>query len=121
MMIRSMPPASAHLADRPMPAPPPTIGRPAATWARSRRRHSSRVNMRCLRSYLVPCTSYSLHGVTPMAVLLIGTLDTKGVEFQFVRDLLQEAGVATLVADAGVMAPPLFAPDVARERLFAAV
>src|SRR3954453_23781463 len=44
MMIRSMPPASAHLADRPMPAPPPMTGRPAATWARRRRRHSSRVN-----------------------------------------------------------------------------
>src|SRR5262249_30540022 len=44
MMIRSMPPSSAHLADRPMPAPPPMIGRPAATWARRRWRHSSRVN-----------------------------------------------------------------------------
>src|SRR5262249_55974703 len=38
MTIRSMPPASAHLADRPVPAPPPTIGRPAATWARRRSR-----------------------------------------------------------------------------------
>src|SRR5262245_56509985 len=45
MMIRSMPPASAHLALKPVPAPPPMIGRPAATWARSRVRHSSRVNM----------------------------------------------------------------------------
>src|SRR5438552_2231707 len=43
MMIRSMPPASAHLALMPVPAPPPMIGLPAATWARSRRRHSSRV------------------------------------------------------------------------------
>jgi uncharacterized protein (UPF0261 family) len=30
-----------------------------------------------------------------MPVLLIGTLDTKGVEFQFVCDLLHQAGVAT--------------------------
>src|SRR5581483_6287978 len=45
MMIRSMPPSSAHLADSPVPAPPPTIGRPAATWARSRARISSRGNM----------------------------------------------------------------------------
>ena len=43
MMMRSMPPASAHLAQMPVPAPPPMIGRPAATWARSRARHSSRV------------------------------------------------------------------------------
>jgi uncharacterized protein (UPF0261 family) len=55
-----------------------------------------------------------------MSVLLIGTLDTKGVEFQFVRDLLREAGVATLVLDAGVLGPPYFTPDVPRERVFAA-
>jgi uncharacterized protein (UPF0261 family) len=55
-----------------------------------------------------------------MSVLLIGTLDTKGVEFQFVRDLLNEAGVGTFVIDAGVMRPPHFAPDLPRERVFAA-
>jgi uncharacterized protein (UPF0261 family) len=55
-----------------------------------------------------------------MSVLLVGTLDTKGVEFQFVRDLLHEAGVATLVIDAGVIGPPHFTPDVPRERVFAA-
>ncbi len=55
-----------------------------------------------------------------MAVLLVGTLDTKGVEFQFVRDLLNQAGVDTVVIDAGVMGPPYFAPDVPRERVFAA-
>src|SRR5262249_33376037 len=43
MMIRSMPPASAHLALMPVPAPPPIIGLPAATWARRRSRHCSRV------------------------------------------------------------------------------
>lgn len=55
-----------------------------------------------------------------MPVLLVGTLDTKGVEFQFVRDLLNEAGVGTLVIDAGVMGPPHFTPDIPRERVFAA-
>ncbi len=30
MTIRSMPPASSHLAERPVPAPPPTIGSPRA-------------------------------------------------------------------------------------------
>ena len=34
-----------------------------------------------------------------MAVLLIGTLDTKGVEFQYVRDILRAAGVDVLVLD----------------------
>src|SRR6186997_1346658 len=33
MMIRSIPPASSALAERPVPAPPPTIGRPSAIIA----------------------------------------------------------------------------------------
>lgn len=53
-----------------------------------------------------------------MAVLLVGTLDTKGVEFQFVRDLLRDAGLATLVMDAGVQGPPVFLPDFSREEVF---
>jgi uncharacterized protein (UPF0261 family) len=55
-----------------------------------------------------------------MPVLLIGTLDTKGVEFQFVRDLLRQAGLATLVLDAGVLGPPAFPPDIPREEVYAA-
>jgi uncharacterized protein (UPF0261 family) len=55
-----------------------------------------------------------------MPVLLIGTLDTKGVEFQFVHDLLDQAGVDTLVIDVGVLGSPQFPPDVPRERVFAA-
>lgn len=54
-----------------------------------------------------------------MSVLLIGTLDTKGVEFAFVRDRLRAAGAPVLVADAGVLGPPAFVPDVSREELFA--
>jgi uncharacterized protein (UPF0261 family) len=55
-----------------------------------------------------------------MPVLLIGTLDTKGVEFQLVRDLLQSAGVDCLVLDAGVLNAPLFAPDIGREEVYRA-
>ncbi|VTT98391.1 Uncharacterized protein OS=Pirellula staleyi (strain ATCC 27377 / DSM 6068 / ICPB 4128) GN=Psta_2898 PE=4 SV=1: UPF0261 [Gemmataceae bacterium] len=53
-----------------------------------------------------------------MSVLLIGTLDTKGAEFAHVRDRLRAAGVAVTLADAGVVAPPTFAPDVSREQVF---
>ncbi len=53
-----------------------------------------------------------------MAVILLGTLDTKGVEFQFVRDLVRQAGLATLVIDAGVQGPPAFGPDISREEVF---
>jgi uncharacterized protein (UPF0261 family) len=55
-----------------------------------------------------------------MPVILIGTLDTKGAEYAFVRDLLHAAGVSTLVIDAGVTGPPHFEPDVPRERVYAA-
>jgi uncharacterized protein (UPF0261 family) len=55
-----------------------------------------------------------------MAVVLIGTLDTKGSEFQFIHQLLQESGIDTLVVDAGVLGPPLFEPDISREELYRA-
>jgi uncharacterized protein (UPF0261 family) len=45
-------------------------------------------------------------------VVLIGTLDTKGREYAFVRDRLREAGVDVLVADVGVLREPPFEPDV---------
>src|SRR5262245_30353189 len=55
-----------------------------------------------------------------MPVLLIGTLDTKGTEVAFVRDLLAKAGVSTLVLDAGVLGPPGFQPDISRDQVYAA-
>src|SRR5579885_1839988 len=54
-----------------------------------------------------------------MAVLLIGTLDTKGVELRFVRDVLKRFSLETIVVNAGVQ-PPAFEPDISAERLFAA-
>jgi uncharacterized protein (UPF0261 family) len=55
-----------------------------------------------------------------MAVVLIGTLDTKGTEIGFVRDLLRQQGIQTLIIDAGVIGSPAVEPDIKRERLFAA-
>lgn len=55
-----------------------------------------------------------------MAVLLIGTFDTKGTELQFVRDRLLEAGVDVLTLDAGVLGAPSFPVDVTREEVFLA-
>jgi uncharacterized protein (UPF0261 family) len=45
-------------------------------------------------------------------VVLIGTLDTKGREYAFVRDRLAEASVEPFVVDVGVLGEPSFAPDV---------
>ena len=44
-------------------------------------------------------------------VLLIGTLDTKGREYAYVRDLIRARGLETFVLDAGVLGEPVFAPD----------
>ena len=53
-------------------------------------------------------------------VVLVGTLDTKGREYAFLRDRLHAAGVATILVDAGIMGPPLVEPDVTREEVAAA-
>lgn len=55
-----------------------------------------------------------------MAVVLIGTLDTKGIELGFVRDILRQRGLATLVIDAGSLGSPKMAPDIDRGRVFRA-
>src|SRR5438874_11625576 len=48
------------------------------------------------------------------AVLLIGTLDTKGAEIAFVRDCLrQDHGLPVLVLDSGILGEPLgIAPEI---------
>jgi uncharacterized protein (UPF0261 family) len=44
-------------------------------------------------------------------VMLLGTLDTKGREYAFVRDLIKARGLNTFVLDAGVLGEPTFTPD----------
>jgi uncharacterized protein (UPF0261 family) len=51
------------------------------------------------------------------SILVVGTLDTKGNEVQFLRDRLIAAGFATTVVDIGVLGPPVFQPDVPREEI----
>src|SRR3954451_12398380 len=50
-------------------------------------------------------------------VVLVGTLDTKGVEYGFLRDRLREAGVDVVLVAAGVLAQPQIEPDVRREEV----
>ena len=56
-----------------------------------------------------------------MAVILFGTLDTKGAELGFVRDLLRAQGLATVVVDVGSLGPPTIEPDVPREEVLRGV
>ena len=46
------------------------------------------------------------------AVVLIGTLDTKGEEYAFVQSVIEAHGCATLVVDAGVPPSPAYKADV---------
>ena len=55
-----------------------------------------------------------------MPVVLLGTFDTKGNEFRFVRDILNALHVPTLTIDAGSQLPPSFTADVGREQVFKA-
>jgi len=52
-------------------------------------------------------------------VLLIGTLDTKGHEYAYLRERLREQGVDVLLVDAGVFEPQV-EPDVSRQDVAAA-
>jgi len=49
-------------------------------------------------------------------ILVIGTLDTKGAEFAYVRDLIAAHGHRTLVMDAGV-GEPQWTPDIGASRV----
>lgn len=45
-------------------------------------------------------------------VAIVGTLDTKGAEFNFLKEQIEAHGVATLVIDVGSLGKPSFTPDV---------
>ncbi len=47
-------------------------------------------------------------------VVLLGTLDTKGVEYGYLKERVLAAGCEVLVVDAGILGEPLTQPDVTR-------
>ena len=50
-------------------------------------------------------------------IVLVGSLDTKGVEFKFVRDLIHAQGLKTLVVDFGVLGDAALEPDISNEEV----
>jgi uncharacterized protein (UPF0261 family) len=50
-------------------------------------------------------------------VVLLGTLDTKGTEYDYLRERVREHGVDTLLVDTGILGAPLAQPDVTREEV----
>jgi uncharacterized protein (UPF0261 family) len=53
-------------------------------------------------------------------VVLVGTLDTKGREYDYLRERLRGHGVDTILVDGGVLGEPLAKPDVSRQEVAAA-
>jgi uncharacterized protein (UPF0261 family) len=50
-------------------------------------------------------------------IVLVGTLDTKGDEYAFLRDRIRELGAQTVVVDVGVLGEPRTGADVPREEV----
>lgn len=48
-------------------------------------------------------------------IVLLGTLDTKGAEFGYVRDRLVAEGLGVTLIDCGVLGDPAITPDISRE------
>lgn len=48
-------------------------------------------------------------------IVLVGTLDTKGVEFGYVREKIIEQGHRAIVVDVGVLGSPLLEPDITHD------
>jgi uncharacterized protein (UPF0261 family) len=57
-------------------------------------------------------------GVAVPSVLVVATLDTKGIEAGYIRDLLVSWGVPVVLVDVGSLGPPSVTADVPRERIF---
>ncbi len=47
-------------------------------------------------------------------VILVGTLDTKGPEFAFLKAQVERGGCSTIVIDTGILGGPFFPPDITR-------
>ena len=47
-------------------------------------------------------------------IVILGTMDTKSEEFRFIKTLIDQHGLRTLVIDVGIIDPPGLKPDVTR-------
>ena len=53
----------------------------------------------------------------PGTIAIVGALDTKGQEFQFIKTEIERRGHQTLVIDTGIVGTPLFPPDLSNEQV----
>lgn len=50
-------------------------------------------------------------------VALVGTLDTKGVEYAFVKECILETGCDVMMVDTGIVGEPPFKPEISAEQI----
>jgi uncharacterized protein (UPF0261 family) len=50
-------------------------------------------------------------------IAIVGALDTKGLEFAFLKAEIEKRGCRTLTIDTGVLAEPAFPPDITRQHV----
>ncbi len=55
--------------------------------------------------------------MSPAVIALIGAFDTKGIEFQFIRDLIEHAGCRTLTINTGILGEPAFKPTISADEV----
>ncbi|MEE2911537.1 MAG: Tm-1-like ATP-binding domain-containing protein [Candidatus Poribacteria bacterium] len=52
-----------------------------------------------------------------MAVCLVGTFDTKGAEFQYVKNQIESNGLGTICVNTGIIGESTFQPDITSEEV----
>ena len=52
-------------------------------------------------------------------VVLVGTLDTKGVEYGFVKKCVQNTGCEVILIDTGILSDPPIKPDISASEVIA--
>ena len=50
-------------------------------------------------------------------IVCIATLDTKGQEIKFIKDMIERRGHKTLIVDSGILGKPTIPPDITREEV----
>jgi uncharacterized protein (UPF0261 family) len=56
----------------------------------------------------------------PKRIILLGTLDTKGAEYDYARQLIVDRGHIPLIIDCGIMGTPALEPAITRQEVAAA-
>ena len=53
----------------------------------------------------------------PKTVCIVGTMDTKGIEFAFIKTQIESAGISTCVINTGILGDPQLAPDISADEV----